>query len=99
MILKVKSNAPDTKSSWRLYDGVEGLHYSVYESGAKLTEESNKWAVPSDVQLVEHRGEYLADHPMLFCSFSSMSMGPVHLFCDTECYLLNDAGKTIERLI
>jgi len=92
MILKVRTddgiNIDDVpvKHSWRMYDGVEGLHYTLYGSEKLLDSKHVQWATPADGEI-------------LFAAFSTEAQGAVHLFVNTECYLLNDNGRTIERLI
>jgi len=102
MILKVKSEVEGSNNSWRFYDGCEGLHYTLYDSASDTKKNYAQCGVPSDVHEVWY--EYnlrpqAMDQPILLAAFSSQTTGPVHLFCSTECYLLNDLGKTIERLI
>lgn len=102
MILKVRTNVDNNlcpKESWRFYDGVEGLHYSIYPSESTFFEESKNWGVPSDVQTIELCELKPVDGEILFAAFNSAATGPVHLFCNTTCYLLNDNGRTIEKLI
>ena len=106
MILKVRTSNVNShldevmpRISWRYYDGVNGLHYSIYVSEAGFKAESKKWSTPDDVQEVWLLEPKPADGNLLFMAFDSAATGLMHLFCNTECYLLNDSGKTIERLI
>lgn len=102
MILKVKSEVEGSNNSWRFYDGVEGLHYTVYDNASETKKNYEQCGTPADVQEVwyEYNLRPVAmSQPVLLAAFSSEATGCMHLFCSTECYLLNDAGKTIERLI
>ena len=106
MILKVKtSNANGhlddlpVKESWRFYEGVEGLHFTVYASEEKLRIAASKWATPSDVQEIWITEEKPVDDDILFMAFSSDSLGAAHIFCNTTCYLLNSEGRNIQKLI
>jgi hypothetical protein len=94
MILKIKAKEVDTqaKEAWRLFDGIEDLHYSVYDEPVKQT------AVEVGVMELDFITMKPASGVLLFCLFTIGSR-TVHIWCNTEAYLLNDNGKTIERLI
>jgi len=107
MILKIKAcgtnQSPDdmllVTDSWRFFDRVEGLHFNKYVSENQLRVAASGWATPSDVQEIWMTEDKPVDGAIIFMSFDSDRTGPIHVFCNTECYLLNDQGKTIERLI
>lgn len=105
MILKVRTDDGTSiddvpvKHSWRLYDGVEELHYTLYGSEKLLDSKYVQWGKPEDVQEIWHTHPKPADGEILFAAFYTQTQGAVHLFVNTECYLLNDNGRTIERLI
>jgi len=97
MILKIKSNDHRAKQSWRFIEDVTGLHFSVYAD----MDDYNNSPVSTGVQEIHFTSTDItpAVQDILFAAFYTESLGAVHLFCDTECYLLNDNGRTIERLI
>jgi len=105
MILKIKANNPVATESWRFFENVEGLHYSKYQF-SHLAFERNR-TIPEDVQeihMMEDRpccenGDNNGHGETLECCFYAENLGAVHLYCNTQAYLLNDNGKTIERLI
>jgi len=104
MILKMRAtNDPNSNlcpmESWRYFEDVQGLHYSVYASEEHFRKENATWGLPSDVQEIWFAEQKPADGSILFLAFHSESLGAVHLFCNTQCYLMNDNGKTIEKLI
>jgi hypothetical protein len=96
--LEITSCLPE--ESWRFFDGVQGLHYTIYPQKTSFMKiEAAKWKTPKGVQEIWMINEYLKEKRVLFASFDNERTGPTHLFCNSECYLLNDQGKTIERLI
>lgn len=99
MILKIRAANPTATESWRYFDGVEGLHWSKYPyDGTQFP--GGVMPPAEDAQRVEFLGETITDPgQIIFMSFASESTGPIEIWCNTTAYLLNDSGKTIERLI
>lgn len=106
MIIKIKTNnvnvhlsdSPTIVESWRLFEGVQGLHYTTYASESDLKSFAGKQELVEGVQeiwLVEPKP---VDDIIMFLSFFSEATGATQIYCNTECYLLNDNGKTIERI-
>lgn len=101
MILKVKAVNPEAIESWRYFDGVEGFHWSRYSA-----DEAMKICVNPAVTGVQFLDlTYPAGTPhdvergYAFFAFVSETTGPMEILCETSAYLLNDSGKTIEKLI
>lgn len=103
MILKVKAANERAEASWRYFDGVKGLHYSIYAYSHLA------WGgiVANDVQEIHfmkpricaEEGDVNGYGETLEMCFYSETTGAIHVYSNTEVYLLNDTGKTIERLI
>jgi len=107
MILKIKTMGKNAlndteeariEESWMFFEDVTNIHYTIYASETELTNAQMKWIVPEGVQSIWIIEDHLVESKMLFMSFFSDRMENVHLFCNTTCYLLNDNGKTIERI-
>ena len=103
MLLKIKAANMEAKLSWRFIENVTGLHYSLYEDGRRFKDDYRQTPCPVDVQELyfeDHNQVCCASGPnILFATFTTPELGAVHLFCDTQCYLLNENGRTIERLL
>lgn len=96
MILKVRAMADGLEQSWRYFDNINGVHWT------KFPTRPPKDSPVEDVQYVWFMLPATwpkADTGILMVSFFSEATGPVELWSETEAYLLNDNGKTIERLI
>lgn len=94
MILKIKEMADRkySRDSWKMFDNIENFSYTVYTDPVRTG--------GLGVGVIEH--SFIETKPanddMLFCAFMSGPQG-INIWCNTEAYLLNDNGKTIERLI
>jgi hypothetical protein len=96
MIVKVRAANDKAIESWRYFDGAEGVHWSSYNS----RDESgwNRDLVIEDVQYVEAVcGSHDSKHVLI--TFTSDMTGSIEILCNTEVYLMNNSGKTIEKLI
>ena len=100
MILKIRAGNPLTEDSWRFFDGVQGLHYNVYDAGiyALKEEEFRQKETIESVQYVRF-WDALPPCKVILLTFDSETTGQIEITCNTTVYLLNDSGKTIERLI
>jgi hypothetical protein len=100
MIIKVRVPLEEegVNQSWEYYAGVEGLQVIQYKDGVKQRAACAKLGIPAEVQVAWYEEPKPSASPLLFATFHSQFTGPMHLYCDTECYLLNDSGKTIERI-
>lgn len=97
MILKVRAMADEIEQSWRYFDNINGVHWTKFHTRP-----------PKDLPVdgVQYLWFMLplswpteANRDILMVSFFSEATGPVEIWSETEVYLLNDNGKTIERLI
>ena len=100
MIIKTKGG----ESSWRFYDNARAVHYSCcHQSDVPnvevLSAEDNCGvSFNADGVLYENMLDpRTLDSACLRISFLDDS-NPRELYVNRETYLLNDAGKTIERL-
>lgn len=105
MILKIKATDPNAAESWRFFDGVRDLHYSIFNEIGKMNDSLKPQMVVvegkenGDVQQIWFMGPDNPVEKKIFLSFHSDLTGPTEIYCNTQCYLLNDLGKTIEKLI
>lgn len=97
MIIKHKTLAKQCES-WRFFEGVTDVYTSRYTKKV-LSKELPNWKHPAEVTQYENWKSDTSDNYVIFCSFISETLGPVHLIFDTEGYLMTDSGKTIERLL
>jgi len=95
MILKIKTANEEAAESWRFYEGVSNLHYSLYYNEPAV----ENTVVSDEVQEIDHRDQSKVGRQFVECCFYSDSTGPAHVRANTAVYLLNDSGKTIERII
>ena len=98
MILKIKAANGQAEQSWRFFDAVEGLYYSVYKNNvARGVEETI-----ADVQYVQfwdNSKESIEEFNYVELCFYSELTGNIEIQCNTTVYLLNDRGQTIERVL
>jgi hypothetical protein len=96
MIIKVKGTG--NTESWRFYDGA-----SEVQSHVGLRSKFNSDDTPDEVTVEWfERGIVPVDDPvdkqMVLVAFRDKDNNPRHIIADTTIYLMNDDGKTIERL-
>lgn len=91
MILKVRGTGE--QESWRFYDGISEVQTSV----GPRADYSGLGSHP-DVQ--EEWFEIDTPAPVLFVfvAFLDKDGNPRHVIANTEVFLMNDNGRTIERL-
>jgi len=105
MIIKVKQGAVD-QNSWRFHDGVHEFAYAgVARERIPLLD-----GVPHNEQMgIQYEGDdgvvrethfigAAMPEECLMLSFIDFNGKPHEVYTDAQAYLLNDAGKTIERL-
>ena len=99
MIIKIRTANVETDNSYRFFDGVQGLHYNIIESEVYARRVAENRLLPEGVQCLLFWDEQLPPCNVAELSFHSEMTGPVEITANTTIYLLNDQGKTIERLI
>jgi hypothetical protein len=106
MILKIAADNPYASESWRFFEGCRDIHINKMnvEQYKKFEEYSFSVPKPADVQVLFF-GDFdnILEPPsgpcIVFISFHSDLTGATEIHCCTHAYLLDDQGKTIERLI
>jgi hypothetical protein len=105
MIIKVKQGAVD-QNSWRFHDGVHEFSYATVErsripllDGVPHNEQMGiQFEGDDDVVRETHFiGAALPEQCLCLC-FIDFNGKPHEVYTDAQAYLLNDSGKTIERL-
>lgn len=105
MIIKIKQGAVE-QNSWRFHDGVhEFSHATVEQSAIPLLD-----GIPYNEQMgIQFEGDdgvvrethFIEAVMPEFCTllaFIDFNGKPHEVYTDAPVYLLNDSGKTIERL-
>lgn len=98
MILKVQAPNRNAVESWRFFEDVQGMHYSLYSNEVAYQEANANVVESTEVQTVDFRSGSNPYTGFVECCFSTPNEGPIHLLANMEVYLLQSNGKTIERI-
>jgi len=105
MIIKIKQGAVD-QNSWRFHDGVHEFSYATVQrsdipllGGVPHNEQMGIQYEGDDGVVRENHfvGAAIPDY-CLCLTFIDFNGKPHEVYTDAPVYLLNDGGKTIERL-
>lgn len=107
MIIKLK--APMKSDGWFIYDNAQDVFYSRHPQIGAFWNDTMGTAAERNVIAFDSENphkqigsffEYVTgpDGQGWHITFHKGEVGTFEFFGDTEAYLLNDAGKTIERL-
>ena len=99
MILKIRTSNAETDNSYRFFDGVQGLHYNILDAEVYARRPTENSPVPEGVQRLFFWDDQMPPWKVAELSFHSEMTGPTEITANTRVYLLNDDGKTIEKLI
>lgn len=98
MILKVQAPNRNAVESWRFFEDVQGMHYSLYSNEVAYQEANANVVESTEVQTVDFRSGSNPYTGFVECCFSTPNEGLIHLLANMEVYLLQSNGKTIERI-
>jgi hypothetical protein len=105
MIIKIKQGAVD-QDSWRFHDGVHEFSYATVDQSSIPMLDGVPHNEQMGIQFEGDDGIVMETHFIEaaipeFCtllSFIDSNGKPHEVYTDAPVYLLNDSGKTIERL-